>query len=186
MTAVLESWPQADVPAAVRAEVAALDRLAWPSSTGADHDPALDPFRLVRRADGVAVATLAILSKSVPVGDRPWSLTGLSAVVTHPEHRGQGHGRALCLAARDVMAQRGADVGIFTCDADLVPFYEGCGFAVLEGTVLLGGTPDDPLISSDLGKTTLADFFTDEAAAARAQFVGARIRLYPGTRDRLW
>lgn len=186
MTAVLESWPQADVPASVRAEVEALDRLGWPSSTGADHDPALDPFRVVRRADGIAVATLAILSKTVRVGDRSWALSGLSAVVTHPDHRGLGHGRALCLEARGLMARRGADVGIFTCDADLVPFYEGCGFSVLPGTALLGGTPDDPLISTHLAKTTLAAFFTDDAMACRALFVGASIPLFPGLQDRLW
>ena len=183
---VVESYLQGDVPEAVRGEVARLDRLAWPSSMGPDHDPVLDPVRLVLRVDGAAVATLAILSKSIDHAGRAWAASGVSAVVTDPVHRGEGHGRALLVAARELMPARGADLGIFTCDADLVKLYESAGWSALPGTVLVGGTPEEPFPSDQFDKVTVASFFTPEAQKHAGDFMGARIGLYPGLRDKLW
>jgi GNAT superfamily N-acetyltransferase len=183
---VIETYLQGNVPGGVREEVARLDRLAWPTSTGEDHDPTLDPLRVVLRVDGAAVATLAILSKSIHHAGRSWAASGLSAVVTDPDHRRRGHGHRLVSAARDLMPSRGAELGLFTCDHELVRFYESAGWTILPGTVLVGGTPSDPFPSDQLDKVTLAAFFSAEAQAHADDFVGARIPLYPGVRDKLW
>ncbi|MFD3871309.1 hypothetical protein [Streptomyces sp. NPDC058623] len=80
------------------------------------------------------------------------------------------------------------DLALFSCDRPLVPFYEGAGFDPLPGTVLVGGTPDDPLCSDAPGfdKTVLAAFFTADPDADRAALSGTRVPLHPGRVDRLW
>ena len=84
------------------------------------------------------------------------------------------------------MEARGADLGIFTCDSYLMRFYEGAGWKHLPGTVLIGGTPEEPFPSDQFDKVTLARFFSAKAKDAEADFVGARIELYPGEIDTLW
>ena len=86
------------------------------------------------------------------------------------------------------MPKRGIDLGLFTCDRELAGFYERCGWDVLAGTVLVGGTPDEPFPSDRPGfdKVTLAAFFSPAAQASRAAFEHARVELYPGEIDQLW
>lgn len=101
--------------------------------------------------------------------------------------RGRGHGGHLVAAARAALAADPAvDLVLFSCDRPLAPFYEAAGFTRLPGTVLVGGTPEEPLATDAPGfdKEVLADFpgpHTDAAA-----FTGVRIALYPGLVDRLW
>lgn len=177
-----------------RAAVRTLEAIAWPGVSGdlddPLHDPALSPeIFLAERFDDSArplvVGALAVLSTELHHAGR-WRAAGLSAVVVHPSARGCGVGTALVEAATAWMAPR-FDVGLFTCDRPLAPFYEHAGWQVLPGAVLVGGTRDDPLPSDADGfdKVVLATFFTDEARAAAAAFAD-RIPLYPGARDRLW
>jgi GNAT superfamily N-acetyltransferase len=105
---------------------------------------------------------------------------------TRPSTRGRGHGRRLVTAARDLIAGRGTDLGIFTCDRPLAGFYESAGWQVLPETVLIGGTPDRPFPSDQFDKVTLAAFFTDHARRYAKTFDHARIALYPGDIDKLW
>ncbi|MFI1970259.1 GNAT family N-acetyltransferase [Streptomyces cinnamoneus] len=134
------------------------------------------------------MAVLDILSKDIEHGGRTYRASGLSAVVTGAAHRGSGHGRQLVAAAREVIARSGADVGLFTCDRPLRGFYESAGWSVLEGSVLVGGTPDAPFPSDRPGfdKVTLAGFFTDRAKRDAEAFRHSRIALFPGGIDRLW
>jgi GNAT superfamily N-acetyltransferase len=110
----------------------------------------------------------------------------LSAVVTDPARRGEGHGGTLVGAARDLIAEGGADLGIFTCDRDLRGFYERAGWTFLPGTVVVGGTREAPFPSDRIGKIVLAAFFSPKANANREAFVGSRVELYPGSIDTLW
>ena len=71
----------------------------------------------------------------------------------------------LVVAAREAIAASGADVGIFTCDRPLAPFYESAGWTVLPGTVLVGGTAEEPFPSDQWDKVTLARFFSARAHA---------------------
>ena len=132
------------------------------------------------------VAALDVLAKRIEHDGASFAAAGLSTVVTDTARRGEGHGRRLVEAARTAIAEGGADLGIFTCDTPLGPFYERAGWTVLPGTVLVGGTPDDPFPSDRFDKVTLASFFTEHARAHAAAFAGARIALYPGAIDRLW
>lgn len=200
------TFPEAATPAALRAQVLELQEEAWPSQSGqplsADrlsHDPALNPrsMLLVDREgkgegdgenQGTVLAALDILSKEIVHAGRRYAAAGLSTVVTRNAARGQGHGRRLVIAAREEMAGGTADVGLLTCDRPLQTFYEGAGWRVLPGTVLIGGTPEAPFPSDRPGfdKVTMACFFSEESRRREASFHDARIALHPGGIDKLW
>ncbi|WP_330296160.1 GNAT family N-acetyltransferase [Streptomyces sp. NBC_00503] len=190
------------LPAGLAAQVAALEAQAWPGSAPG-HDPALRPKSVLLLAqDGSVLASLALLYKPVRLADgRTYRAAGLSGVVTRADVRGRGHGARLVAAARaELAADPAVDLALFSCDRDLVPFYGAAGFEVLPGTVLVGGTPQDPLATDAPGfaKTVLAAFFAGAGAGAgagddegrtdqvRTAFTGIRVPLHPGTIDRLW
>jgi predicted N-acetyltransferase YhbS len=188
------AYPEAELPAGLKRQVRAIQQCEWPgvatdpvrAPLDLAHDPALRPLSLVLLVDGRVVAALDILSKELEHAGATFAASGLSTVITDPGQRRRGHGLALVRAARDRIASSGADLGIFTCDRPLAPFYEAAGFAVIPGAVLVGGTPDDPFPSDQWDKVVLASFFTGRARAAAPGFAGARIGLYPGTLDKLW
>jgi GNAT superfamily N-acetyltransferase len=191
VTAEVLSYAQDDLPAALRDQVLALHRQAWPPGGlerggGPAHDPALRPRSLTLVAGGRVLAALDILSKEIEHAGERFAASGLSTVVTDEALRGRGHGRRLVAAAHETIAASGADLGIFTCDRPLGPFYESAGWTILPGTVLVGGTPEAPFPSDQWDKVTLASFFGARARAAAAHFAGARIALYPGSIDKLW
>lgn len=184
------SLAEAEVPQQLRDQVARLQSHAWPTdeapTPGPVHDPALRPVTMLLVEDGRVLSALDILSKRIQHGGQRYDASGLSTVVTDESLRGRGHGRRLVIAAREAIAASGADLGIFTCDPPLQAFYESCGWMVLAGTVLIGGTPEAPLPSDRLGKVTLAGFFSEKAQHHAGSFAGARLELYPGEIDRLW
>ena len=185
------TYRQEDLPAALRDQVLALHRQAWPPSgleraDGPVHDPALRPLSLTLVAGGRVLAALDILSKAIEHAGAGYDASGLSTVVTDEELQGRGYGRRLVASAHAAIAASGADLGIFTCDRPLAPFYESAGWTILPGTVLVGGTPDEPFPSDQWDKVTLASFFSARARAAAERFTNARIALYPGSIDKLW
>jgi GNAT superfamily N-acetyltransferase len=172
-------FPEAAVPASLHAQLVAI-------RNDDPHDPSLRPLTMLLLIGGRVVSALDILSKEIAHGGQRFAASGLSRVVTRPELRRQGYGRRLLAAARAAMAQRGSDLGIFTADAPMRPFYESCGWQVLPGCVLIGGTPRRPFPSDMLEKLTFAAFFTAHARRHAHTFSNARIALYPGDIDRLW
>ena len=185
------TYSQDDLPVALRDQVLALHRQAWPPAgleraSGPAHDPALRPVSLTLVSDGRVLAALDILSKELEHAGERYAASGLSTVVTDAALRGRGYGHRLVVAAHAMIAGSGADLGIFTCDRPLGPFYESAGWTLLPGTVLVGGTPEAPFPSDQWDKVTLASFFSRRAKRATQQFAGARIELYPGAIDKLW
>jgi GNAT superfamily N-acetyltransferase len=183
---VIAEYPERDVPPALKLQVARLQRQAWPEegplTTDPVHDPALRPLSLLLVEEERVLAALDVLSKPVEHEGRTFAASGLSTVVTDEARRREGHGLRLVEAARHRIGELGADVALFTCDRPLQGFYEAAGFELLPDTVLVGGTPADPLRSDAFDKVTLGCFYTP---AARA-LAGGEILLYPGEIDRLW
>ncbi len=177
-------------PPRLRAQVLALHDEAWPRSDQQEeqggHDPALSPASMLLVRDGVVLAALDILSKQIVHAGERYAASGLSTVVTARSERGKGYGGTLVRAAREAIAAGAADLGIFTCDAPLAPFYERAGWPLLAGAVLIGGTAEEPFPSDQFDKVTLAAFFSPRAQANAAGFRNARIALHPGTIDKLW
>lgn len=188
------SFPEAATPHELRRQVLDLQQEAWPDidiTRPADdtlsHDPALRPLSMLIVDGETVLAALDILHKEITHAGERYRAGGLSTVVTRAASQGQGHGRRLVTAARDAMATD-LDLGIFTCDRPLRPFYESAGWELLPGTALVGGTPDAPLASDQPGfdKVTMAAFFSGLGRRNRASFEHTRIELYPGSIDKLW
>lgn len=179
-------YPEAEVPEPLRRQVLRLRAQAWPPD-GADlHDPALRPLSMLLVYDGVLRSALDVLSTSIVHHGSTYEVSGLSTVVTDLAYRGAGHGRRLVAAAKALIAGSGADLGLFTCDHPLQPFYESGGWTALTDTVLVGGTREDPFPSDQFDKVTMAAFFSEPAVANAGQFEHCRIELYPGSIDKLW
>ncbi len=183
---LIRSFPEAEVPPALRRQVVDLHAQAWPGSGEDGHDPALRPVSMLLIEEGVVLAALDVLSKQLEHDGADYAVSGLSTVVTDVRWRGRGHGRTLVSAARQAIVAGGADLGIFTCDRPLQAFYESAGWSALPDAVLVGGTPQSPFPSDQFDKVVLATFCTARAVAAAAAFEHARIGLYPGDRDLLW
>ncbi|MET9397495.1 GNAT family N-acetyltransferase [Kitasatospora sp. NPDC002965] len=183
---------EAEVPRELKLQVAELQDQVWPGPPGPSaepvHDPVLRPRSMLLLDGDRVVAALDVLSKSLDHAGRTYAASGLSAVVTDRALRGRGYGRRLVVAARAVIEESGADLGLFTCDRELRTFYEGAGWELLPGAVLVGGTVERPFPSDREGfdKLTMAAFLTGRARRHRADFAGARIGLYPGEVDKLW
>lgn len=189
------SCPEADTPGFLRTQVRAAQEQAWPSQEAAQaasldpvHDPALRPVSLLLVHGDEVLSALDLLFKTIEHAGAKRDAVGLSTVVTPAAHRGQGHGHQLVSYARRTVADRGVDVALFTCDRPLERFYTDAGWETLPGTVLVGGTATDPLLSDSPGmdKATLGAFLTPRAARARTAFIGGRILLHSGAIDRLW
>lgn len=165
------SFPEADVPSDLRVQVLALHAQAWPDpqaggasdEPGGSHDSALRPLSMLLVEDERVLAALDILSKDITHRGQLFAASGLSTVVTDQAQRRKGYGKRLVLAAREAIRDSGADLGLFTCDRPLQTFYEGAGWQVLAGAVIVGGTPDAPFPSDQFDKVTLASFFSRKA-----------------------
>lgn len=187
------TFPEPGVPPALRTQVAELRDEAWPPDSSSApgtfaHDPALQPVSMLL-VDGVTVlAALDILTKHLVHDGEHYRAAGLSTVVARGSARGQGHGRRLVTAAHEAMAASGPDLGLFTCDRPLRPFYESAGWHHLPGAVLIGGTPLAPFPSDQPGfdKVAMAGFFSPRSRRHRSAFLHSRIELYPGEIDKLW
>mgnify|MGYP001452870740 CR=1 FL=1 len=191
----VQTYPEAQTPPVLRRQVLAMQEDAWPSTGPGDpidpgpvHDPALRPLSMLLVEDDTVLAALDILFTPITHAGVTLSAAGLSTVVTASAHRRHGHGRRLVTRARDKLPALDADLGLFTCDRYLSPFYLACGWELLPGTVLIGGTRDEPFPSDQPGfdKVTFATFITPTAIAARASLLGARVELYCGAIDMLW
>lgn len=185
--------PEAETPTHLRQQVLELQDEAWPSTdapqiSGTTHDPHLAPLSMLLVDNDVVLAALDILRKDIEHAGTIYRAGGLSTVVSRRATRRSGHGGRLVRAAHAAMADLGLDVGLFTCDLALKPFYEACGWRELVGTVLIGGTPAEPFPSDQPGfdKVTMGDFFSSMVQAHADRFLGSRIAVFPGTIDRLW
>jgi GNAT superfamily N-acetyltransferase len=188
---VIRIFPQADLSCELAAQIAELERDAWPTGNEASrtlHDPALAPEFMVLVEGEQVLASLALLHKQVQHVGRQFHGVGLSAVTTRALVRGRGYGHRLIADAREHLAASAVDFGIFTCDRPLRAFYERAGWRQLPGTVLVGGTRAAPFRSDrpEFDKVTMGDFFSAGARAVRASFVRADVEIYPGEIDRLW
>lgn len=184
----IETFAEAELPEPLQYQLQALVQQSWPSAESgfATHDPALQPMTMLLIEEGIVLSALTILSKDIEHLGNSYKASGLSTVVTAKTQRKQGHGHILVSAALAALAASDRDLAIFTCDRPLGAFYQRAGWSLLKDTVLIGGTPQEPLPSDQFDKVTLGSFFSAKAIAAATTFIGRRIELYPGLRDRLW
>jgi hypothetical protein len=159
-------------------------RAEWPGAfTGAKasrtqlNDPTLHAMIFSLVVDSQLASHLSVPRKTIIHRGEPYKAYGLSGVLTVPAFRGKSYGACVVRAAMAFMDEDGADVGLFTCDPPLGPFYERCGWTQLEGASLVGGTRAKPFPSEALGKITFGRLFSARAQARQNDFMDAAIWL---------
>jgi GNAT superfamily N-acetyltransferase len=176
--------PEDDLPGDLLRQTLEALHAEWPgafSGAKADrtelNDPALHAMIFSLLVDGQLASHLSVPRKTIEHRGEPYKAYGLSGVLTVQAFRGKGYGEQTVRAATAFMEEDGADIGLFTCDPPLGPFYERCGWTQLEGASLVGGTRAKPFPSDTLGKITFGRLFSSRAQARRNDFVGAAIWL---------
>ncbi|HPW56300.1 MAG TPA: GNAT family N-acetyltransferase [Thermoanaerobaculaceae bacterium] len=154
-----------DLPESLATQARKIQEQAWPPAPGdaiSGPDPGLEPvFMVLLDEDHDVVATLFVLRKRITRAGRGWYAGELSAVATRADLRGQGLGHELVVGAREEMASMGLDLGIFTCDRPLREFHQRAGWEELPGTVLVGGTPQEPFASDQSMKRASKTIHSD-------------------------
>ena len=90
------------------------------------HEPVESGFKASIVQDGTPVARLAVGRYTMHVAGVGVTMGGIADVVTHPAHRGQGHGARLLRAAVDRMRQEGYPISLLFGISD---FYHRFGYA---------------------------------------------------------
>jgi GNAT superfamily N-acetyltransferase len=178
----LRTYPNDTLPPELDAQVLALLQAEYPELAAGRtqrslNDPRTNPTLMVLLDGEEVLSYLAIPSKTIQHAGEEYRAYGLSSVITNPAYRRRGYGRRIVTAAHDFIAASDADIGVFTSDPPLVDFYLGCGWSLMAGTWLVGGSREKPFPSNELGKCTYMGFFSEKARAHRADFEGVPIYL---------
>jgi hypothetical protein len=111
----IESYPEAEVPPHLRAQLVEVQAQARPSDTPTLdpwHDPALVPLSVLLLDGDHLLAALDILYTRFMHRGETHAASGLSAVGTDLSEQGKGHGGRLVGEARRMIAASGADLAI--------------------------------------------------------------------------
>jgi GNAT superfamily N-acetyltransferase len=131
----IEEWERLAGKASPPGEVRLGSDLRW-----AELDAATD--YLVRcRADGNLVACAWVTKQVVGISGNELRVAGIRGVVTDPDQRRRGYGRAVMERAHELMRSFGdCDFAVLFSSVMAVPFYEELGWCAIPGPV----TVDQP------------------------------------------
>lgn len=173
----LIEYTKASIP--LRKEFAELIKTVWPESLDNDdiHHPDLLPVSFFLRVAGLVISYCAVLSKEISHADNTYKIAGLSYVCTHPNHRKQGYGLQTVKIATQFIENSHIDIGLFTCDYELVSFYKNFGWSVANRVSVVSGKYPGSLSSFDLGKEVLIRFFSKKSIIDKKHFSNTVIYL---------
>jgi len=107
------------------------------------------------RDGGELVGYAASARRFVGVGRSEVVVAGIGGVLTGAAVRGRGVGRALLSVLQDAMRGSAiADFGILGCREEVVPFYQSCGFTLVE-SVIRDVSPHDAMTVLETAGPTL-------------------------------
>ena len=143
-----------------------------------EHDPTLDPLAFYLLAESRVVSYAAVLHKQVACDGETLGIAGLSCVATDPVYQRHGLGSRVVASATRYLEHSTIDMGIFTCDPGLRPFYERAGgWLAMPGVVLVGGSDEGGPSSVTLQKVVLMRLFSAKARDAADRLSRATINL---------
>jgi len=87
--------------------------------------------------EGVPVCHAKLTKRKATADDKQVTIIGMGGLKTDPDHQGRGFAGRLMSAIRDFIMKEGADLGLLVCGANLVPFYEKCGWQAFRGELLV-------------------------------------------------
>jgi len=130
-SAEIEEWEQLVEKAHPPGEVRLGQDLLW-----ADLDPETDYLIRLRDDDGL-LACAWVTRRTISVADREMRVAGVRGVITDPERRRRGHGRAIMQRAH-VLMRSFADCGFALLFSSVmaVPFYESLGWRAVAAPVI--------------------------------------------------
>lgn len=71
------------------------------------------------------------------VDGEPVRVGGLGGIATHPDTRGMGLARQSIEMALELMHDQEADFALLVCRDELISYYEGLGWRLFDGTLLV-------------------------------------------------
>ena len=194
----LVQYPQMDASETLRNQIVALQSTAWPLSAGLLLEEVIWPedlqnhktsFALVTQNTAIphdiAISHVSVLEKCILHKGNEYRAFGLSEVVTHPNFKRSGFAFRLLKEAVLYIENNSPDICIFTCYPALVPLYSRAGLELMKDTYVVGGTPNHPLRSCELGLSTMMGFYSDLAKFHRMDFENSEVFLRLSER-KLW
>lgn len=92
------------------------------------HPQEMDAISFCAISDNIFIGYVGVIKWTIRIGDKTFSMCGLSCVCTHPAHRKHGVASGLVRKATEWILQNGMfDIGLFTCSQENTPFYEKVG-----------------------------------------------------------
>lgn len=162
-------YPDHDLPDVLRAQVLAFLRLVWPAGfTGENRHrdwtsrTDLVPHHLLYTAGALVISHLEIITTTVCVADRRYSVQSPTAVLTFPAFRGEGWSSRLNAFAAARIDASGVDIGVVTCAPALAGFYARFGWRVTPGARIVAGPDGGTWTSEDVVLTRSTSDRSDE------------------------
>jgi aminoglycoside 2'-N-acetyltransferase I len=126
----IEEWERLARKAEPPGEVRLGSDLRW-----ADLDAETD-YLIRFREDGELRACAWVTRRTVAISDQEVQVAGVRGVVTDPDHRRRGYGRAVMERAHALMGSfADCDFALLFSSVMAVPFYESLGWRALDGSV---------------------------------------------------
>ena len=97
------------------------------------HNGNVPDFTAVVEIDDKAAAHVAIISRTITVGETQLHVAALGLVAVLPEFRGNDLSFIAIKAAMEEMTRRDYDLGLLFCVEGLVPFYQRSGWTQISG-----------------------------------------------------
>ena len=173
----------------LKSQIIALEETAWPSAPEEEPIYPVQPNTFVTAfviiKEGKAIGQVAIRKQSFSHKGTSYLAYGISEMVTHPAYQKQGLGTQLLQKVATFIEGQKPDICIFTCRPELIPFYKKGGFWFCEKLFLVGGTPENPFPSQELGLCTMLRLYSKRAIINKAGFAQGEIFLNLGD-GQLW
>jgi len=98
----------------------------------------------VRDGSGALVSYTGVILREGTHDGRRVSIGGVGGIATHPDHRGRGYASIGIGRALDFLIGEGADFALLVCRDELVRYYEGLGWRLFAGEVVVSqfGEPE--------------------------------------------
>lgn len=188
----MQQFLQQDSPTPLKEQIIELMQHEWPQVFAGisgeipfPENPDAHPTSFVLIQDNAVICHVAVPWKYITHAGQTYKAFGLSEVMTHPSHRHQGFGLQLVKEATSFIQKNDPDIGLYTCQPNLVSFYTKGGWEHLKNTNLIGGTRNKPFRSDSIGAVTMMRFFSEKAQQNRSAFEGTDVYLELGEKM-LW
>lgn len=185
---ILIQYPQENDDIKLAEKITALENTVWKQDETNNSFPSapntyVTSFVLLE--NDTAVCHVGIRKSILHHKGQEYLAYGLSEVVTRSQYRNQGLASQTIQKAAQFINSQQADISIFTCAQEKVPFYSKNGWEAIQGACFVGGTQKKPFRSDSLNLVTMMKFLSPNGKAHRADFENSDIIFELGE-NQLW